>query len=466
MAGYTRIEQVTIEKAVAEGHCLVHVNNKPVFVQHAAPGDVADLVVIGKKKGVKFAKIEHLHVEGADRTTPRCEHYGLCGGCKWQHMNYDAQLAFKFNQVKEAFERIGQLSIKEIKPILGSEYIFEYRNRLDFGFSHQRYLETHEMSKVHDAASLAGVGFHVPGRFDKILDVKTCHLQADLQNEIRRFCKAKALELDMPFYNLRNHEGLMRSLLVRNSTLGEWMVVVVFAYEDERNLRLMQMLADQFQQITSLQYVINQKKNETLFDQDFHCFKGKDHLLEQLGELVFKIGPKSFFQTNSKQAEVLYKVTKDFAGLSGNEVVYDLYTGTGSIALFVSDGASKVVGVEYVAQAVEDAYANAKLNDISHVSFFAGDMKEVLNDEFIALHGKPDVIITDPPRAGMHEDVVNKMLEIGAQKVVYVSCNPATQARDLKLLCTKYQITAIQPVDMFPHTHHVENVVLLTLKYD
>jgi 23S rRNA (uracil1939-C5)-methyltransferase len=458
-----RFEKLTVEKAVAEGHCLAYAGGKTIFVSHAAPGDVADIRIIKKQKGSLFGKIENLHVPGPDRVEPRCEHSGICGGCKWQQVSYEAQKKHKQQQVKESFERIGHLDFPEILPLRGSSQIFEYRNRLDFGFSHQRFLLPEEMN-TDERPQLPGVGFHVPGRFDKVLDIRKCHLQEDLCNSIRLAAKDFALANAMDFYDLKNHTGLMRSLIIRNSTLGEWMVIVAFAYADEKNSALLAHLSERFPQITSLMYVINPKKNETIYDLDIHCFKGKDHLLEKLGSCTFKIGPKSFFQTNSRQAATLYEITKNFAGLTGKELVYDLYTGTGSIALYLADKAEKVVGVEYVEQAIDDARENAALNHIQHVKFFAGDMKEVLNHEFIAREGRPDVIITDPPRAGMHEDVVRTIAGIRAKRIVYVSCNPATQARDLALLKDLYRIEKVQPVDMFPHTHHVENVVLLTLK--
>lgn len=456
-------EKVRIGKAVAEGFCLAHAEEKTFFVSHAAPGDLADIHVYKKRKGTLFAKITKLHESGDDRIEPRCEHFGLCGGCKWQHIDYAAQIRFKQNQVKENFDKIGKLDYPEMLPILGSESIYDYRNRLDFGFSHQRYLLEEEMGKDHPEG-LEGLGFHIPGRFDKILDVKQCHLQGELSNKIRLFVRKKTVELGLPYYDLKNHEGIMRSLIIRCSTLGEWMVLIAFAKEDDRNFELLDLLKTEFPEITSLLYVINPKKNETIYDLDIITYAGKDHMLEKLGDCTFKIGPKSFFQTNSRQAEVLYQVAKNFADLNGDELVYDLYTGTGSIALYVADKAKKVVGVEFVEQAIEDAKLNAALNSIDHVSFYAGNMKDILNDDFVRKEGSPDVIITDPPRAGMDTEVVEMLLRLKAPKIVYVSCNAATQARDLSLMKEVYQIEKVQPVDMFPHTHHVENVVLLTLK--
>lgn len=455
--------QVRIEKAVAEGQCLAHSKGKTLLVSHAAPGDLADIRIIKKKKGILFGKIENLHEKGPDRVEPTCQHFGVCGGCKWQHVSYEAQLRYKAQQVQENFDKIGHLEYPGLMPIKGCEESYHYRNRLDFGFTSQRFLLESEMQDK-PVDNLEGLGFHVPGRFDKILDIDTCYLQDERMNDIRLFAKAKALELGFTFYDLRNHGGVMRSLIIRNTTLGEWMVIVAFGEDNPLIHSYLQSLADQFPFLNSILYAINTKKNDTLYDQDILCFKGKDHVMEKIGSLEFKIGPKSFFQTNSKQAEVLYQITKDFAGLSGKELVYDLYTGTGSIALFVADQAAKVVGIEYVEMAIEDAKLNALHNGVENTSFYAGDMKDLLNDEFIAQEGRPDLIITDPPRAGMHQDVVDMLLKIKAPKIVYVSCNPATQARDLALMKDVYRIEKVQPVDMFPNTHHVENVVLLTLR--
>ncbi len=457
-------ENVRIGKAVAEGQCIAHAEDKTMFVTHAAPGDLADIRIIKKRKGVLFGKITKLHEPGPDRIGPKCEHFGICGGCKWQHMDYAAQIAFKANQVKENFEKIGQLDFPEMLPIKGSAEQFHYRNRLDFGFTKQRFFLEEEMGQEVQAAP-EGLGFHVPGRFDKILDIKTCYLQDDRMNAIRLFSKKLALDMGFTFYDLRDHGGVMRSIIIRNSSIGEWMVIVAFGEENEGIPAYLTALRDEFPEITSLMYAINTKKNDTLYDQDIRCFHGKDHILEKIGDLTFKIGPKSFFQTNTAQANVLYDTAKDFAGLTGNELVYDLYTGTGSIALYVADKAKKVVGVEFIEMAIEDAWINAKYNSIENVNFYAGDMKDILNDEFVEQEGRPDVIITDPPRAGMHPEVVDMLLRLKAPKIVYVSCNPATQARDLAAMKDVYQIEKVQPVDMFPHTHHVENVVLLTLKH-
>ncbi|HCS19556.1 MAG TPA: 23S rRNA (uracil(1939)-C(5))-methyltransferase RlmD [Bacteroidetes bacterium] len=456
-------EQVRVAKAVAEGQCIAHADGKTIFLTHAAPGDLVDLRIIKKRKGILFGKITQLHEAGPDRIEPRCSHFGVCGGCKWQHVTYAAQLEFKANQVKENFEKIGHLDFPEMLPIKGSSEEFHYRNRLDFGFTKQRYLTEEEFTSERQF-SMDGLGFHVPGRFDKILDIDTCHLMDDLMNTIRKFAKQLAVDMGFTFYDLRDHGGVMRSLIIRNSSLGEWMLIVAFGEENEQIPVYLEKLKAAFPQVTSLMYAINTKKNDTLYDQDIHTFFGKDHILEKIGDLTFKIGPKSFFQTNSAQAEVLYSTTLEFAGLTGNELVYDLYSGTGSIALFVAAHAKKVVGVEFIDMAIEDAWINARFNNIDNVNFLAGDMREVLNEEFVNREGRPDVIITDPPRAGMHPDVIAMLLRLRAPKIVYVSCNPATQARDLAMLKEVYQIEKVQSVDMFPHTHHVENVVLLTLK--
>lgn len=454
-------DEIEITAAAAEGNCIAKIEGQVVFIPFAAPGDVADIRITRKQKKVLFGTVRDIRKASPDRVIPACEHFGVCGGCKWQHVDYAAQLRYKQQQVTDNLERIGKIALPPTAPIAGSEKIYAYRNRLDYGFSHMRYFldaEKHEENK----GDMRAAGFHVPGRFDKILDLKKCHLQDNLSNEIRDAVKAKAIELQMPFYDLRNHEGLMRSLIVRNTTMGDWMVIIAFRAADDRNMKLLQFVKEKFPQITSLLYVINHKNNDTIYDLEIKTFSGKDHVIEKLGNLLFKVGPKSFFQTNTHQAETLYAIARDFAGLTGTEHVYDLYTGTGSIALYIADKARKVTGVEYVQQAIDDAWENARLNQIEHVQFYAGDMKDLLTREFVEKEGRPDVIITDPPRAGMHPDVVKMLLEINAPKIVYVSCNPATQARDLQLLDVSYRVEKVQPVDMFPHTHHVENVVLLT----
>lgn len=452
-----------IETAGAEGMCISRYDGKVVFVRHAVPGDIADLKIIGRKKKFLIGEITDLKEPSEDRVEPFCPHFGICGGCKWQQMSYPAQLKYKQQQVKDAFDRIGKLDYEEIKPILGSDETRYYRNKLEFTFSNKRWLTADEMSEEN--LNMNAVGFHVPGRFDKVLDIKTCFLQEDLSNRIRNEIRDFAQKNDLSFFDLRNQGGLLRNLIIRNSTLGQWMVIVSFYENDEAAIQsVLEHLAKQFPEITSLMYVVNSKANDTLYDQEIKLFKGEDHIIEQLKDLKFRIRPKSFFQTNTKQAEALYDQALNMAGLTGDQVVYDLYCGTGTISLFVARNAKKVVGIESVDQAVADANDNAALNGIENCSFVCGDMKDLFNDEFIAEHGKADVIITDPPRAGMHPKVVEQLCQSGVQRIVYVSCNPATQARDLDLMRDHYNIEQIQPVDMFPHTHHVENVVLLTKK--
>ena len=394
-----------------------------------------------------------------------CEHYGTCGGCKWQILPYDEQIRYKQKQVVDNLTRLGHVELPEITPILGSEKTYFYRNKLEYTFSNRKWLTMEDMQKEHKPEELNGVGFHIPGMFDKVLDINKCWLQDDISNQIRNEIRRYAQEKRLTFFDLRNQEGFLRTLMIRTTSTGELMVVVVFFYEDETaRVELLQRLADMFPQITALLYVINSKCNDTITDQEIVCFKGEEAIYEEMEGLKFKIGPKSFYQTNSEQAYELYKVARNFAELTGDELVYDLYTGTGTIANFVSRKARQVIGIEYVPEAIEDAKVNSAINGIDNTLFFAGDMKDILTDKFIEEYGRPDVIITDPPRAGMHEDVVNVILNAEPKRIVYVSCNPATQARDLQLLDVKYKVTAVQPVDMFPHTHHVENVVRLELK--
>ena len=453
-------EQVTISDTGSDGLSVGKHNGMAVFVKNAVPGDVVDIQIVKKKKNYAEGRAVHFHTYSPDRVTPACTHFGLCGGCTRQDLDYAKQLAFKQKVVDDCFRRIGHLTFPELLPILGSEDTFRYRNKMDFGFTAARWLTADEMdSEIADHGAL---GFHVPGKFDKIFNVTECLLQPEPSNAIRNGLREFTLGLGMPYYHIRSHEGFMRNLIIRNNLAGEVMVIVAFAYEQaEWQQAVMKYLADTFPQIVSLYYVVNSKFNDTIYDQELVLYKGSPYLEEKMGDLRFIIGPKSFFQTNSRQGQRLYDITRDFAGLTGNELVYDLYTGTGTIACYMAAQARYVVGVEYVPEAIEDAVKNAALNGIANTSFFAGDMKDVLNDAFIAEHGSPDVIITDPPRAGMHDDVTQKILEIAPARIVYVSCNPATQARDLALLCEKYTIVKVQPVDMFPHTYHVENVVLL-----
>ena len=406
--------------------------------------------------------------KSAVREEPFCEHFGVCGGCKWQNLPYDKQLEMKQRQVYEQLTRIGKVELPEFMPILGSRKIREYRNKLEFGCSNKRWMTREEIASGEPAGEMRAIGFHITGAFDKILPIHNCHLMDGLQNEIRNFIYQYAIDNDLTFFDLRQQTGLLRDVMVRNSNTGEWMVLVQFHYDEEgdreRSLQLMEALADRFPQITSLLYVDNQKCNDTFGDLELTLYKGNDHIFEIMEGLRFKVGPKSFYQTNTDQAYHLYSVARQFAGLTGEEVVYDIYTGTGTIANFVARSAKKVVGIEYVPEAIEDAKVNSDINGIGNTLFFAGDMKDILTDEFIAGHGRPDVIITDPPRAGMHPDVVETILRAKPRRIVYVSCNPATQARDLQLLDRLYKVVAVQPVDMFPHTPHVENVVALELK--
>jgi 23S rRNA (uracil1939-C5)-methyltransferase len=456
------LENITITDVAAEGKAIARHENMVVFVPFAIPGDVVNIEV--KKKQRKFLEgriLEYVKYS-PDRETPFCKHFGTCGGCKWQILPYQKQLHYKQKQVVDNLTRIGKVQLPEISPILGSDLTREYRNKLEFTFSPKRWLTSEEMEKT--GIETRGLGFHIPTFFDKIVDIDHCYLQAEPVNEIRNAMRQFAIEHNLAFYDQRTHEGFLRNLIIRNSNTGGLMVIVIFAEKNEKEIQnVMQFLADQFgAKISSLLYIVNTKLNDTYTDLPYTVFAGIDHMIEEMGGLKFKMGPKSFYQTNSQQAANLYQVAKDFAGLTGTETVYDLYTGTGTIACFVADKANKVVGIEYVEDAITDAKVNAQWNGLNHVHFFAGDMKDVLNEGFIQQHGQPDVIITDPPRAGMHADVVQTILKANPSRIVYVSCNPATQARDLELMDTQYKVEKVQPVDMFPHTHHVENVVLLT----
>lgn len=476
-----RISGLSIIDIAEEGKGVGKADELVVFVDKAVPGDVVDVRLVKKKKNFAEAVIETLHTPSALRQEPFCSHFGTCGGCKWQHMQYDAQLTYKQKSVESALQRLGKIDVSDIEPILGSAKNRYYRNKLEFTFSNKRWLDAADMLQKNECQAelaeannalnaLNALGFHVPGRFDKILAIEHCYLQADPSNQIRLKVRDYAQQHHLSFYDLRNHEGAMRNLIIRTSSTGEVMVAVVFAYAEQAEINgLMEYLKTTFPEITSLLYIVNQKKNDTIFDQEVITYAGRDHIFEEMplgnGKTVkYKIGVKSFYQTNSEQAYELYRITKEFADLKGNELVYDLYTGAGTIANFVAHSAKQVVGVEYVPSAIEDAKFNSRLNGIENTTFYAGDMKDILTREFIQQHGKPDVVITDPPRAGMHPDVVERLLEMEAEKIVYVSCNAATQARDLALLNEKYNVVRIKPVDMFPHTQHVENVVLLKLK--
>ena len=458
------LEEVTIENIGAEGKSIARVDNMVVFVKEAVPGDVADLQVFRKKGRYMEARVVKYHRLSDQRTEPFCEHFGICGGCKWQHLPYDRQLFYKEQQVVDAFRHIAGVEVPQSLPILASEPTTLYRNKLEYTFSNRRWLLDHEAKSDEAMEHTNAVGLHVPGRFDKVVDLERCYLQGDPTNEVRNFLREKALEMGVTFYDHRSNEGLMRNLIIRTSTLGEVMVILSVQFDVPEVYELLEAVKNKFPDLSSLMYVINPKKNETLYDQEIKTYAGRDHIFEQLEDLKFKIGPKSFFQTNSYQALRLYQVTRDFAGLSGQEILYDLYTGTGTIANFMASLASHVVGIDSVPESIEDAKVNSTLNGIDNTRFFAGDMKDIFSDSFIRENGKPDVIISDPPRAGMHANVVEQILKIAPEKIVYVSCNPATQARDVEILARAYRVICIQPVDMFPHTHHVENVALLELK--
>ena len=444
---------------------MAKVNELVIFVPYVVPGDVVDLQVKRKKNHYAEAVAVKFHEKSPLRTEPFCSHFGVCGGCKWQCLSYEEQLKYKQKQVFDNLTRIGKVELPEFRPILGSEKTRFYRNKLEFTFSNKRWLTEEEVKQDVKYDQMNAVGFHIPGAFDKVLAIDKCWLQDDISNQIRNAVRDYAYAHNFPFFNLRTQEGLLRNIMIRTSSTDELMVVLQCKVTDDEGRRkmeeILQFMADSFPQITSLMYVINNKCNDTIGDLDVEAFKGNDHIFEEMEGLRFKVGPKSFYQTNSEQAYNLYKVAREFAGLTGNELVYDLYTGTGTIANFVARQARKVVGIEYVPEAIEDAKVNSALNGIDNTLFYAGDMKDILTNDFIAEHGRPDVIITDPPRAGMHNDVIDVILAAEPKRIVYVSCNPATQARDLQLLDGKYKVTAVQPVDMFPHTHHVENVVQL-----
>ncbi|WP_341215020.1 23S rRNA (uracil(1939)-C(5))-methyltransferase RlmD [uncultured Wocania sp.] len=456
-------ENVEVIDAGAKGKTIAKApDGKVIFLPNAVPGDVVDVQTFKKRKAYYEGKATFFHKLSDKRTEPACEHFGICGGCKWQDMAYEHQLFYKQKEVTNNLTRIGHIELPEVTPILGATNQYFYRNKMEFSFSDSRWLTVEEVQSDVDLGDRNALGFHIPGMWDKILDIKKCHLQADPSNAIRNVVKQFAIENELEFFNTRNQTGLLRTMMIRTSSTGDIMVMIQFFKEDKiKRELLLDFIADTFPQITSLQYVINGKANDTIYDQDVICYKGTDHIFEEMEGLKFKINAKSFYQTNSDQAYELYKITRDFAGLAGNELVYDLYTGTGTIAQFVAKKASKVIGVESVPDAITAAKENAQLNNINNVEFFVGDMKHVFNTEFINAHGQPDVIITDPPRDGMHKDVVQQILNIAPKKVVYVSCNSATQARDLALMDAMYKVTKTQAVDMFPQTFHVENVVLL-----
>ncbi len=456
------IEGVEITDVAAEGKALGRVDEMVVFVPFAAPGDIVDVKIDKKRKSYAEGHIERLVKPSDIRVEPRCEHFTVCGGCRWQHLPYDFQLACKQRQVTDALTRIAKVELPEITPIKGSADIWEYRNKMEYTFSNRCWLTFEQLRSGEDFPDRDAAGFHIPGAFDKVLDIKRCHLQDDLGNRLRLFIKDFGKQHGYAFYDLRAQQGLLRTLMIRIASTGEIMAVMVFGEDNKEKIKtLLDAVSEAFPEITSLMYVVNTKVNDTIADQEVLLYAGKPYIEEEMEGLRFRVGPKSFYQTNSRQAYELYKVARDFARLSGGELVYDLYTGTGTIANFVSRRASRVIGIEYVEDAIADARINSEVNGITNTEFFAGDMKDVLTDEFIAEHGRPDVMIVDPPRAGMHQDVVDVILRAEPARIVYASCNPATQARDLALLDCKYGVEAVQPVDMFPHTQHVENVVAL-----
>lgn len=459
------LENVKIEAVAAEGKSLAHVDGTVVFVEFAVPGDIVNVKVTKKKKNYMEGFILEIVKPSEDRLQPFCEHFGICGGCRWQPLPYDMQLKAKQQQVWDQLVRIGHLEIPDISPILPSDKTKYYRNKLEFTFSNKRWIYNNEDPDSLTDEERLGLGFHVGKFFDKVLDIKHCSLQPEPSNEIRLFIREYTVTHNLEFYNIRENTGFLRNIIVRNNQVGDVMLTVCFAYDDQDKIvPMLDAIAAEFPQIKSLHYVINEKLNDSISDLDCILYKGEDAIWETMGKLKFKIGPKSFYQTNSEQAYKLYSVAKEFAALTGNEVVYDLYTGTGTIAQFISDKASKVIGIEYVKEAIEDARINAEANGITNCTFFDGDMKDILTADFIKEHGKPEVMIIDPPRAGMHPDVVKVIMEAAPERIVYVSCNPASQARDLAMMSPMYEITAVQPVDMFPHTMHVENVCALKLK--
>lgn len=454
-----------MEDYAAEGKSLARVNGKVIFVENAVPGDVVDVMLTKNKKDWAEGFIIKYNEYSKDRVVPFCQHFGICGGCQWQMLPYEKQLQYKQKQVTDNLTRIGKVALPEIQPIIGAENTIHYRNKIEYTFSNKRYLLKEELHNPDINTNQNVAGFHVKGIFDKIVDIQTCYLQDEPTNAIRLAIKNWGLENGSTFYDIKTHEGWLRTMQIRLCTTGEIMVNIIFGYEDEiKRKQLLDHIAQQFPMITTLLYTINTKWNESMYDLFPQVYNGNGYALEKLEDFTFKIGPKSFFQTNTKQGEKLYQIARDFAELTGNETVYDLYCGTGSIGIFVSKLAKKIIGVEVIDEAINDAKENAALNNINHASFFAGDVIKICDDNFFAQHGKPDVIITDPPRAGMHEKLVQKINDMQAPIVVYVSCNPATQARDLNLLDEKYAVTKIQPVDMFPHTHHIENVVQLKLR--
>jgi len=461
---YYTIENLEIIDAGAEGKAVGKIDGLTVFVPFAVPGDVVDVEIFKKKKNFAEGRLLAVKEKSADRIEPVCEHFGLCGGCKWQNMSYSKQLYYKQKQVDDNFKHLGKFDFPPVMPIIPSDNQLYYRNKLEYTFTDLRWLDEVDYEKQKKGhIDTRGLGFHIPLKFDKVLDINKCHLQAEPGNSIRLAIKEFAIQNDIPFYNIRNHEGILRNVIIRSNSSNEWMVILVVSKRTKEVMRMMEFLTIKFPMISSLQYVINQKLNDTITDLDIILFKGTPYICENMEDLTFKVGPVSFFQTNSQQAYKLYSIAREFAAISQNDIVYDLYTGTGTIANFIARKAQKVVGIEYVDAAIEDARDNSSVNGIQNTLFYAGDIAKVLTSEFVNENGTPTIIITDPPRAGMHPKVIERMLEIKPNRIVYISCNPATQARDITLLSELYKISKVQPVDMFPHTQHVENIVLLEI---
>lgn len=454
------LEQIEITGVAAEGKAIARFDNQVIFLSNVVPGDIVDIQLTKKRKSYMEGIPVHFHKKSVERAEPFCSHFGTCGGCKWQNLPYERQLNYKQQQVIDTFIRIGKVELPAISPIIGSGFTQYYRNKLEFTFSNRRWLKKEEINS--EVKQMNGLGFHIPGRFDKVLDIEKCYLQKEPSNQIRLFINQYAIENQLDFFDLRKQSGFLRTLIIRTTETGELMVILVFFHENEgKRVELLNALKVRFEEITSLFFIINTKANDTITDLEFFLYHGKDHILEKMDDLVFKIGPKSFYQTNSKQAHELYKIASEFACIDSHHIVYDLYTGTGTIANFVARKAKKVIGLEYMPEAIEDAKKNSELNGIENTLFFAGDIRDILSEEFVINHGHPDVMIVDPPRTGMHKDVVEQICKILPDRIVYVSCNPATQARDIQLMDEYYKVTRIQPVDMFPHTHHVENIALL-----
>lgn len=459
------LEKLIITDVAAEGKAIARHENRVVFVTNVIPGDVVDVQLIKKQQNFYEGYPVKFHSYSEKRTDPFCEHFGMCGGCKWQNLPYNDQLKYKQKQVTDALKRIGKVKVPTVTNILPSDKTTYYRNKLEYTFSDSRWLTKEEIGTEDNIYNRNALGFHIAGKFDRVLDINNCYLQDDPSNEIRLALKEYALENNLEFFNLRQQKGFLRNLIIRNSTIGEVMVIVSFFKDDPEKIdRLLGFIGNRFREVTSLMYVINPKANDTINDLDVRLFKGKDHIIEEMGGIKFKIGAKSFFQTNSLQAHAMYRIARDYLRLSGKEIVYDLYTGTGTIANFIARDCKKVIGVEYVPEAIEDARINSKINGISNVEFYTGDMKDIFTPAFIREKGEPDALVVDPPRAGIHGDVIKSILSALPANIVYISCNPATQARDISELGIQYKLTKVQPVDMFPHTHHVENIALLELK--